>query len=527
MLKALPLGRSSFVALRARDAIYADKTDLIFQLASTDDKCFLARPRRFGKSLLISTLESLFRYGLRDFQGLAIEPLWKDKTYPVARLDFSGLKSYRSREAFVAELQSAIQRAFLPHGFVYRREQESLLFIDQFKLWLESLPPSSIVVLIDEYDAPLTAHLEDRETFEAVRDCLQPFYAALKEYEGCLRFFFMTGITKFSNTSIFSAFNNLRDISLNPQYGTLLGYTDEELRSDFLPYVEKAARSLGLETEEVFRRLKEQYDGFSFDRRAQHRVYCPWSVLNFLKNPGDGFLNYWYESGGQPEVLKKYLVNHRLAEPISYAKEYEIRLSKLAASQVYDEMGLEALLTQAGYYTIRSVLDEETVVLGYPNREVATSMAQLYADELLNGKNLRNVCPTPALSILSSGAPEDLVSYFTEVLRAIDYQRYPVKDEASCRGYLQVLLIGAAMLPSVEVHNAFGRSDLEVEAGDHLWVFEIKCAKESSEVDGLLREAVEQMRTRHYGSERSGKKVIRMALVFDVAERGFSAWKCL
>lgn len=526
MLKELPLGTSIFETLRATDELYVDKTDLIYQLARRRSKCFLARPRRFGKSLLISTFESLFQYGLRDFQGLAIEPLWKDKPYPVARLDFSRLTTFRSYEEFKERFQSFLQSAFIPLGFVYRRELDSLQFLEQLGLWIASLPPNSLVVLIDEYDAPLTAHLEDREKFEAVRDCLQPFYALLKEYEGRLRFFFMTGITKFSNTSVFSAFNNLRDISLDPEYGTLLGYTEEEMRAVFLPYVDNAADVLGMTREEVLSRLKEQYDGFSFDREASHRVYCPWSVLNFLSTPKNGFLNYWYVSGGRPTVLTKYLVNHALAEPISYSEERKVTLFDLTLSQQYDYMSIENLLMQAGYYTIRSVLQDETVVLGYPNREVAISMAQLYAEELLQGKNLRNVCPTPALSVLSSGAAEEVVSYFTEVLRAIDYQRYPVKDEATCRGYLQVLLIGAAMLPSVEVHNAFGRSDLEVEAGDRLWVFEIKCARESKEVDSLLREAVEQMGSRHYGSKRSGKKVIRMALVFDVSERGFSAWKC-
>ena len=238
MLKELPLGTSIFETLRATDELYVDKTDRIYQLARRRSKCFLARPRRFGKSLLISTFESLFQYGLRDFQGLAIEPLWKDKTYPVARLDFSRLTTFRSYEEFKERFQSFLQSAFIPLGFVYRRELDSLQFLDQLGLWIASLPPNSLVVLIDEYDAPLTAHLEDREKFEAVRDCLQPFYALLKEYEGRLRFFFMTGITKFSNTSVFSAFNNLRDISLDPEYGTLLGYTEEEMRAVFLPYVD-------------------------------------------------------------------------------------------------------------------------------------------------------------------------------------------------------------------------------------------------------------------------------------------------
>lgn len=377
-LKALPFGSLSFAALRAQDAVYVDKTDLIFRLASTDDKCFLTRPRGFGKSLLISTLESLFQNGLRDFQGLAIESLWKDKTYPVVRLDFSCLKSYLSRESFVSEFQNVIRRAFLPLGFVYRREQESLLFVDQFKLWLESLPPSSIVVLIDEYDAPLTAHLEDRETFEAVRDCLEPFYSALKEYEGCMRFFFMTGITKLLGSGIFSSFNILRDISLETNYGTLLGFTDEEFRTVFLPYADEAAKVLEVTREEVFGRLREECGGYSFDREARHRVYRPESVLNFLRNPEESPLHNG-QTGGHPAAFEEYLSHRASSLPNALSGEHEVPLAHFDLGGLYGEERTEALLTSSGCYSIRSVTPEGTAVLGCPNREAAIFLERLIA----------------------------------------------------------------------------------------------------------------------------------------------------
>lgn len=305
MLKALPLGRSTFSTLRLRNAIYVDKTPLIYQLAQADAKIFLARPRRFGKSLLISTFESLFRDGLKHFHGLAIEKLWDDKTYPVIRLDFSEIKEFSVVRDFRRKFHEKLRAVFGTVGF--QLDASDLGVMTQLSRFLETLDPASLVILIDEYDAPLTQCLDKPDLFEEVRSILSELFLTLKANEGCLRFFFMTGITKFSHTSIFSAFNNLQDISLDPLYGTLLGYTDEEIRTYFAPYVSRAAEALKKTQEEILSALKCHYDGFSFDEQARYRVFCPWSVLSFLNRPDRGFQNYWFESGGQSTVLLKYL----------------------------------------------------------------------------------------------------------------------------------------------------------------------------------------------------------------------------
>lgn len=170
--KFLPLGTSDFIALRMRDQIYVDKTELVYQLARLPGKFFLSRPRRFGKSLLISTFESLFKYGLRDFQNLAIEKLWKEeKTYSVVRLDFSEIKNFISLDNFFKKLTALLLRSFAPLGFNYVTDPVEDI-TDQLSSWLESLPPNSLVVLIDEYDAPLTACLNNRELFHAIRSVL-------------------------------------------------------------------------------------------------------------------------------------------------------------------------------------------------------------------------------------------------------------------------------------------------------------------------------------------------------------------
>ena len=303
------------------------------------------------------------------------------------------------------------------------------------------------------------------------------------------------------------------------------GYTEEEIKHYFSEYLSKVAQALSMTKEGVMDNLRRNYNGFCFDEEAATSVYCPWSVLNLFNRPKKGFQNYWYTSGGQPTVLMRYLSNHALSEPISYSENKMIRLSDLNASRQYEEINLDVLLTQAGYLTIRSVMKNGYVVLGYPNQEVATSMAQLYSDELLKGKPLEQPKEPLISDILSNGNTQEVVEAFNRAVSAIDYHRYPITDESSCRAYLQVLLIGAAMLPHVEVHNALGRSDMEVQTGNRLWVFEFKYAKDDSKVDTLLNEGVKQMETLRYGEQHPTQEIKRVALVFSGTKRMFVAWK--
>ena len=523
MLQNLPLGRSTFSALRAKNEIYVDKTAFVYELARSDSKIFLARPRRFGKSLLTSTFESLFKYGLRDFKGLAIEKRWTDKTYNVVRLDFSETKEFSTSEDFKKLFYARLSAKFREAGFMEHGNGDD--FVTQLSSWLRSLEDSSLVLLIDEYDAPLTACLNNSELFRSVRSIMSDLFLTLKSNEGCLRFFFMTGITKFSNTSIFSAFNNFQDISLDADYGTLLGYTEDEIKHYFAQYLSRAAKDLSM-TEKLFLdHLMKNYIGFCFDEQAQTHVFCPWSVLNFLNRPKRGFQNYWFSSGGQPTVLMNYLSQHALAQPTNYSETKMVRLSDLNALRQYDEISLDVLLTQAGYLTIRSVMKNGYAVLGYPNQEVSLSMAQLYADELLRGQPLEKPQEPAIADILATGSESDVIRVFNRALSAIDYNRYPITDEASCRAYLQVLLIGAAMVPRVEVHNALSRSDMEVEAEKRLWVFEVKFARNDNEVDGLLTDAIKQIQTQRYGSNQQNRELIQIALVFSAKQREFTAWK--
>lgn len=521
----LPIGRSDFETLRIENRIYVDKTRKIFDLCHLGNKIFLSRPRRFGKSLLVSTFESLFRFGLRDFKGLAIEALWNDKTYEVVRLDFSGLKALGSIDAYEEALQSLIRTKFAKAGFSYSAQKGSTSFFDQFGDWLNSLEPSSLVILVDEYDAPLTFLLDDPKLFESVRNLLSRFYAALKEHEGRLRFFFMTGITKFRGTSLFSEFNIFKDISLDEKYGTLLGITEKELEYNFDVYLRRAESALGMSRRELINELKANYDGFSFDRRAMTHVFCPWSILNFLATPEEGFQNYWYESAGTPAVLRKYMEANGLLDPIDFNEKSAVEIGTLNTSNDYADISPDVLLTQAGYLTIKKELVPGIVELGYPNREVSSSMARLYADAMLRTQN-RLPSGIPFLpKILSFESLDKVVDYFNKAVNALDYQRFPIRDEASCRASIELLLLGAALMPEKEVHSAHGRSDLEINAGSRRWVFEFKYCSRGSNAASLLSEAEKQIISRHYGETPHGKKLLRAALVFSEEERRFVAWK--
>ena len=524
-LKNLPLGTSDFAVLRYANEIYVDKSDLVYELASTRRKYFLARPRRFGKSLLISTFESLFTHGLRDFKGLAIEKLWVEETkFLVVRLDFSELKFFSSPEEFSRKFASLISRCFGTVGFQYVDDDLNSA-AGQLSTWLQTLRLSSLVVLIDEYDAPLTSCLNQHELFNAVRGQLSEFYAVLKSHDRALRFVFITGITKFNKMRIFSELNNLSDISLAPRFGSLLGYTHEEVQTYFGPYIAKSAEVLSIGQNELLDLLAAHYDGFCFEESGTKKVFAPWSLLNFFAQPDRGFKDYWFESGGRTAVLMEYLKSHTIKEPEEYARDKTISLSALTGSSDVETLSDIGLLTQAGYLTIKSVEFGNTVFLDYPNLEVKRAMAQLYTERLLDGKVAGQVGAGPIVKVLCEESAESVFHILNRLFLAIDYQRYPVRDEASLRAYVQVYFAGAGLDVKVEHHNAHGRSDLEVNAGNRHWIFEFKIVQGGQGETEKLLEAVEQIKQKHYGDQQFSKEVKKVALVFSVEARQFVKWQ--
>ena len=521
MLKNLPLGLSGFPNLRQSGSIYVDKTAQIYQMASVPGKFFLARPRRFGKSLLVSTLEALFAHGLRDFAGLDIEKLWNDKTYQVVRLDFSEVRDFSDVEDFSRQFYETLAAGFGAVGF--EPNNRSSLAI-QLSIWLSKQPSGSLVVLIDEYDAPLTAVLDNDDLFNRVSAVMSRFYATLKSRDDCLRFLFLTGVTRFSHTNIFSGFNNLIDISLDARFGTLLGYTEDELCAYFGEHLDCACKALGVSRADLLEEMREWYDGFCFDTQAKTHVYCPWSVMRFLADDRYSFSNYWFSSGGQPNVLMRYLVRRRLQTPLDFDEAVPMDPSALLSTASYGQLDVNVLLHQTGYLSIRSVSPSGMLSLGYPNREVATSMALLYA-KILTQK--MDFSPLELLDALMSTKVDEVINLLNQVFLSLDYLRYPIRDESTFRACLQILFVGMSLRPQIEVHSAKGRSDLEVAVGQLRWVFELKFAKDGQDVHSLCALAVKQMAERDYGKTAHGKTCVRVALVFDERSRTVADWEVL
>lgn len=521
----LPVGTSSFEKLRLCNQLFVDKTALIFNFASSTGCFFLTRPRRFGKSLLVSTLASLFANGLKHFHGLAIESLWKDRTYCVVELDFLKIRNFSDIDSFEKRLKSLIVRSFARAGFTLDRSEEDE-WLDQLSDWMSDQPSCSLVVLIDEYDAPLTASLEDASLFEVVRKRLADFYALLKTNDDCLRFVFMTGITKFSQTGIFSELNNFTDISLMPEFGSLLGYSEEDIELYFSSFIENAAKKLTLPVETLRTKLRENYDGYCFERSATVRVYAPWSVLNFFRWPEQGFVNYWIESGGNITLLQQYLHSHVLKSPTEYAEEKTLELQQLSTASDLNGINDIALLMQTGYLTIRGK-EGNVYRLSYPNREVTEAMAILYSNMLLGARKLPDSSGFDLSRCLREGDVESLLSAANRVFAAIDYAQYPIKSEKDCQTFLQLFIAGMGFDVVAERHGALGRSDLEVDAGTCHWVFEIKyAAPDGMSETALLEKACRQIRERNYGAT-ARRPLVRVALVFSSDRRAFTRWKAL
>ena len=504
--------------------IYVDKTASIYRLASLRQKFFLTRPRRFGKSLLVSTFASLFRDGLKDFSGLAIEKLWKDTTYSVVEIDFSKVKNFEDLADFDASVRSSLVRAFAKCGFVYDRSLESE-WMDQISDWLEAQPNGALVLLIDEYDAPLTACLDNKELFKSIRKRLAKFYSVIKSNDACWRFVFMTGIAKFNQTGIFSELNNFTDISLDPLFASLLGYTEEDIDRYFAEYAKEAAVALNLPYEELRRQLRENYDGYCFDEDASKHLYAPWSVLQFFARPSRGFMNYWMKSGGNLSLLQQYLHSHSLKAPEAYALEKAVRYQDLSASTDFDGISDIVLLTQAGYLTIKR-RDGRLFYVGYPNKEVADSLAELYTDMLLHKQPPEFFGTSELVTVLRDGNVNRLFELINHAFSGIDYQRYPITDEKHCQAFLQIFLAGLGLSVTAERHGALGRSDLEIDAPKVHWVLELKYQRKGESVEEMLAKATEQITEKQYGASWV-KPVIRVAAVFSEEKRTFVRWQTI
>ena len=525
--KLLP-NSCNFRDLIDNNRVYVDKTALICQIAK-DEKgpYFISRPRRFGKSTLINTFHELFAHGTERFKGLEIEPLWKDKTYKVIHLDFSTFREVPSNSSFNKEFMDAFKLSLEEAGIEPTKEN-----IDSpanlLKKTLDT--ESEVVLLVDEYDAPLTAVLNDSNEFEDRRKILSNFYLTVKSCDGKFRFIFITGVTYYSHTSIFSAFNNLKDLTLDLRYGALLGYTSEELELYFGEYIDNAVEVLNKKyhTERythdlVVSELKRNYDGYSFDEEALNHVYNPWSIVNFFDAPVRGFIPYWVVSGGStPTFLVNYLkqgLEKYNTDDLQSLLNIDSTVNS-AAEYLYPKienmanLDLFAILYQAGYFCIKAVVDDIFKV-GIPNLEVKKAYSNIVLNELTKTKEAKLKYVEPFKEVLASGNLDKIKELFNTFINEFSYETVKNFNEACFRDVLKLAMLTFNVSASTEVMGACGRADITAEAGDYLYVFELKVTDNSKDIATKLSEAKDQIIKNKYARRLTDKTVIPVALVLE------------
>ena len=389
-IRNLPIDSTNFEVLRKQNKIYIDKTDLIFEFAQDDAPIFLSRPRRFGKSLLTTTIKSLFEHGLEYFEGLKISKLWNDTTYPVLYLNFSNYKEndydffYKS---LTEDIKDFIEKYELISDIKYKN------IFDPVELYRKVIKnyDKEIVILIDEYDCQLTHSMNKPELYEQFRSLISSFFLTIKANRNKIRFLFITGVTRHSNTNIFSGLNNLTDITIFPQYGTLVGFTEEEINHYFAPFIENAAKQLDTSIENIKAELKNNYDGFCFDELIETHVYNPWSVIKFFYNSKIGFKSYWVDSGFSSLVVTYFKSKSKeknnldifriLNAPINLYEE------DISSNVKIIDAKPESILYQAGFLTLN-----EKQVFGFkatvPNFEVRKALSSKFFNMINDSKEV-------------------------------------------------------------------------------------------------------------------------------------------
>ena len=526
--KQLP-DTTDFGELIDNNCIYVDKTAIINQFASKKGPFFISRPRRFGKSTLINTLHELFAHGLEKFKGLKIEPLWKDKTYKVLHLDFSVFKETPSIGSFNNDFMDSLRFSLERAGIEPTKEKVDFP-AKLLEKSIENEDERAVVLLVDEYDAPLTAVLNDSNEFEDRRKILSNFYFTVKSFQVKFRFIFITGVTYYSHTSIFSAFNHLTDLTLDSDYGALLGYTSDELESYFSEYIDNAVETLNRKFpterythEKVVEELKRNYDGYSFDEDCMHHVYNPWSILNFLKSPHRGFIPYWVSSGGSTPTflvnylkqgLKKYNSNE-LQSLLSIDSTVNKDTDSLYPSiENIANINLFAILYQAGYFCIKTAEDGYFKV-GIPNLEVKKAYSNLVLNQLTKSQDSKLRFIEPFKEVLASGNLDKIKELFNTLINEFSYETVKKFNEACFRDVLKLAMLTFNVSASTEVMGACGRADITAEAGDYLYVFELKVTDNSKDIDTKLTEAKDQIIKNKYARRLTDKTVVPVALVLE------------
>ena len=519
----------SFIDFTLENFIYVDKTEYIPKLVKLK-RVFISRPRRFGKSLTLDTIATLFETGVEPyFKGTWIYDKWTEPTYPVLRLNFLNFDK-NSIEKFNNKLNSKITEfAELNHVTTYKEKKEAEDSIDHLLEQLR-LEGRQIVILIDEYDCQMTANINNETLYKQFQEKIKSFYANIKD-KFAIKFLGITGVTKLKDVSIFSVGSDINDITNASAYSQMIGFTRDEIKKYYIDYLKLAAsyennctvdNVTEAQIESLLDRLAKNYDGYCFDEFYKKKVFSTWSVNKFFQSVVSNkfvyFGEYWYDNGGLPSILVNYLKTHELNafEYLNKEKSVTIPVNDFLNPTSLTTINQNVLMCQTGYLTLRSALTsgDLTVDLGIPNGEIYKALNRLLAINFYKegiyalAKGVRD--------LLDAGEIEDIIDRFNSVINSVSYDHFPINSEAAVQNYLYLFLIGAGIETTTESHSSKGRADLIIETKNRRLVFELKYAQNETEAKTKLTDAVEQIKARDYGNtEPKKEKLIRIAAVFN------------
>ena len=481
----MPIGIQDFESLRRDNYIYVDKTQMVWQLANTGRYYFLSRPRRFGKSLLVSTLKAYFLGKRHCFEGLwlgAHEEKWEE--YPVFHLDLNG-ENYNSLEALERKIDAQLKawEQLYPTGF----EDYSLGI--RFSCLIECAAKKcgrGAVILIDEYDKPLLQQIDNVKLQDEMRDTLKGFFSVLKSQDAYIRFALITGVTRFSKVSIFSDLNNLNDITLLYDYHNICGFTEQEVLTSFSPYIDRLAERNEMTREECIANLRKMYDGYHFHQRGDG-LYNPFSLIRTFSCNEFGY--YWFESG-TPSYLIRVLKRH----------EYSLNLLQHSEVMAKDIRGVDAdarspipLILQSGYLTIKGYDSEfQSYILDFPNEEVERGFVDYVAPYYIFGENdsKSSFDIREFVRDVRAGRAEQFCRRLKALFADTPYEL--IRDlENHYQNIVWVLFKLLGFYTQAEYHTSEGRIDLLVKTADYIYVVEFK-------LDGTAEEALAQISDRQY-----------------------------
>ncbi len=520
-MKEITVNSMSFEDIRTGDEyVYVDKTEYIYALVSKRLKnyYFISRPRRYGKSLMCSTLEALFKGKRELFKGLYIDSTdYSFEKYPVLHFNFAEYNT-KSYSAFLKEFQLALKNEAEKNGIILEKDEPSTM-LTEFLMGIKK----KTVIIIDEYDTPIIDTYKNIKEADEIRDTLSAFYSVIKNRNEDVRFFFLTGITKFSNMSIFSKMNNLTDLTFDPNYASAFGYTEEELESNFSDYIDEYMKRDDREyetREEFISAIRDYYDGYRFSYENTVKVYNPVSVGSFF-NKKCKFKPYWENTGVSTlavELAKDYKLGSIISEtpilPMKYINSFDysfLNEKKLNSFQVL------SLIYFTGYMTIADG-DDEGLNLTFPNTEIRKTFTENLV-ERFTGSEV-SLYAVEGVRAIKEGNTERLEKVFNAFLKEFPYTIFEKKEKSYEQAFFSFfLMIGGARIDAEE-ESLTGRSDIVISTSRDVYVIEMK-------VDDSVDKAIEQIKEKgYYHKYINTKKTIHIIGVnFSSSDRQIKDWK--